>query len=107
MLFLLLILFLGVCVPFWMEYKSRINPLPTRDSDRFRGPELQDRHAYYCPACGGKIHLPAWQTEPQQEVPMAPLSLQTLTEPTWQTAGREMQRAPMSTNRTDIISPSQ
>ena len=78
----LLILILGMGIPFLMEYKSWKNPLSHRRPSVIQVPTLEDPSAHYCPACGSKVPLPEWQISPQQEdVKTLPLSLKTLTKP--------------------------
>jgi hypothetical protein len=77
----LFLLILGMILPFWIEYRSRTNPVPDPASSAMRAPTLEDREAHYCPACGSKLTLPAWQTKTQRaQIPTPSLSLKSLDE---------------------------
>jgi hypothetical protein len=77
----LFLLVLGMILPFWIEYRSRTNPLPDPSPNAIRAPTLEDREAHYCPACGSKLTLPTWQTKTQRtQISTPPLSLKTLNE---------------------------
>ncbi len=78
----LIILLLGMGIPFLMEFKSWKNPLSHRPPSVIRVPTLEDRNAHYCPACGGKVSLPEWQTSSQEEgAQTLPLTLKSLNKP--------------------------
>jgi hypothetical protein len=100
----LFLLFLGVGVPFLMEYKSRSAPLAKRISER-REPQLIDRRAHYCPACGGALTLPSWRTDLQEDVAREPLFLDTTVAPTWGMLDPFPQRISTSTHRVRFTEP--
>jgi hypothetical protein len=56
----LLLLLLGMFLPFWMEYKSLSAPVRTHPVRGSRVPTLDSRKKYYCPACGATLSLPQW-----------------------------------------------
>jgi hypothetical protein len=101
----LLLLFLGMILPFWMEYKSRTDPLPKRASEKSHKQTLEDRNAQYCPACGAKISIPYWRTESTRpDNPTTPLTLKTLGAPSW-TPREDGAQPPSTSTMRSSISP--
>lgn len=56
-----LLLFAGLLLPFWMEYKSVSAPFRGRPGRRTGGAVLDSRRAFYCPACGATLSVPRWE----------------------------------------------
>jgi hypothetical protein len=82
----LLLLALGIGIPFWMEYRSLVDP-PSRpvDSEKTkRQPAIEARKGYYCGNCGGNTTLPDWSgAEESGSERSSPLSLESLRRPAW------------------------
>ena len=83
----LLLLALGIGIPFWLEYKSLTNPAPPP----IRAPKAEGRQAidvrkgYYCANCGGNTSLPEWRDGPAQGDGLSsPLFLHTLESRAWE-----------------------
>ena len=82
----LLLLALGIGIPFWMEYKSLTNPVPqTVPLSRSETQSVIDaRRGYYCANCGKNTRLPEWAGGPESAGERAsPLTLKTLDPPAW------------------------
>ena len=83
----LLLLALGIGVPFWLEFRSLANPpsAAVRTPREDLRPSIDIRKGYYCGNCGGLLVLPEWRgaTEREREL-LSPLSLNALDRPTWE-----------------------
>ena len=100
----LLILTLGMILPFVMEYRSRESPNAERPPRQVHAPILDDRNAGYCPACGSKLYLRSWRTEPQGQAKPSPLTLKTLKDPAPGFLDRGA-RTPPPSDRADVSAP--
>jgi hypothetical protein len=100
----LFLLFLGTGIPFLMEYKSRSTPVTERISEKHE-PQIIDRRAHYCPACGGTLALPSWRTDLQEDVAREALSIDTMAAPTWGTLDPFPQWISSSTHRARFTEP--
>jgi hypothetical protein len=84
----LLLLALGIGIPFWMEYRSLVNPpsAPVGAKVAKGQPSIQARKGYYCGNCGGNTTLPEWSgAEEKGSERSSPLSLESLRRPAWET----------------------
>ena len=82
----LLLLALGIGIPFWLEYRSLTNPAPTRASKHDKRQWIEAKKGYYCGNCGENITLPerGRALEKTDEL-SSPLILDSLTRPPAQT----------------------
>ena len=84
----LLLLALGIGIPFWLEYKSLTNPPQpsARAQKPSARPTIDARKGYYCGNCGGNISLPEWSESQERGGELAsPLSLNSLGRSNWGT----------------------
>ena len=83
--FVLLLIMLGVVLPFWMEYKSLSTPTVSRGVSGAHVKAYNSRKRYFCPACGATISVPYWSNEasrPREPLPF--LMLEKLTTSAWE-----------------------
>jgi hypothetical protein len=94
----LLLLALGIGIPFWLEYQSLTNPAPASVSRKSRGSEAIDaKRGFYCPNCGRNIELPEMGAAKERGSELlSPLSLNELDRPRWETRKSSTQAAPLS-----------
>jgi hypothetical protein len=94
----LLLVALGIGIPFWLEYKSLANPPNTavhaaRTDDR---PAIDVRKGTYCGNCAESISLPEWNGGLEGRGGHAsPLSLKTLGRAKWETPQSSTRAGPL------------
>jgi hypothetical protein len=84
----LLLVALGIGVPFWLEFRSLTNPPSTlvRTPRLDLRPMIGVRKGYYCGNCADLLVLPEWRGATEREAELlTPLSLNALDRPTWET----------------------
>jgi hypothetical protein len=99
----LLLVALGIGIPFWLEFRSLANPpsspsAPVREPRGDFRPSIDVRRGYYCGNCGGLLVLPegGGASEHVRE-PLSPMSLNAPDRPTWD--------VPRSSTRTAAAAP--